>query len=148
MKYSPGIVVALVALLLNLAQPQVFSQATEGKTQASKNTNGQFFNDGGYVRGVTTARVIGIFELLIGISSLVCAVRSRKPASKKLAKAGATLGWITVMVSIVHLAVTAGAIFGSGSGKAGSILAFLLGVSGSMVSWQSLRSRHNHEEVV
>jgi len=46
-----------------------------------------------------------------------------------------------VLFSIIHIFVTAGAVFGSGSGKAGSLFASIIGLIGIIVATQALRSQ-------
>jgi hypothetical protein len=50
------------------------------------------------------------------------------------------LGFVVIALSIVHLVTTAGAVFGSGSGKAGAIVALFLGLISMILSMITLRS--------
>lgn len=43
--------------------------------------NSMWFNEGGYVRGITSARLIGLLELSLGLASLVMAIRAKKKFS-------------------------------------------------------------------
>ena len=108
-------------LLLNL---EVFSQVAE-----SGGNNSTLFNEGGYVQGLTLARVVGLVELALGLA-------------KKGAKIALTLGLGAVVFSAVHFFITAGAVFGSGSGKAGAIIAFVLGLIGVILAYLTLRSQN------
>lgn len=125
---------------------KVFSQTTpaENKTEVTETKNSKLFNKTGYVKGITTARAIGLGEMLLAILSIVFAVRSKKRPSINGAKTALTLGLLTVISSAVHLATVGGAVFGSGSGKAGSILALMTGLVGITIGGLTLRSRHNN----
>ena len=120
---------------------KIFSQAgeTENKTEISDTGSSKLFNEGGYVRGITTARVIGLAELFLSIFSIVFSVRAKKRSSRKVAKTALTMGLLAVIFSIVHFFSVAGAVFGSGSGKAGAIFAILLSLVGITLSSLVLR---------
>ena len=111
---------------------KAFSQSTqtENETKITNIKNEKLFNEGGYVKGITTARAIGLVELSLGILSIVFAIRAKKRYAIKGARTALTLGVIAAIFSIVHLITVAGAIFGSGSGKAGAILALLFSLGG------------------
>jgi hypothetical protein len=113
----------------------------ENKTEITETKNSKLFNEGGYVKGLTTARVIGLVELLLGLSSMIIAIRSKKFSATKSAKLALLLGLLAVVFSIVHFITAAGAVFGSGSGKAGAILAFVLGLVGIALGSWVLRQR-------
>ncbi|WP_343702179.1 DUF6223 family protein [Chitinophaga sp.] len=104
----------------------------------------KLFNETGYVKGITTARLIGIVELLLGLASVIFAIRSKKRLSVKNAKIALVLGLLAIVFSTVHFITAAGAVFGSGSGKAGAILAFVLGVAGVVLSRSALRRQKLH----
>lgn len=126
-----------------LATEKTFSQTSESvnKTEITETKESNLFNEGGYVRGITPARAIGLAELLLGILSIVFAVRAKKRSSIKGAKTALTLGLLAVIFSVVHFSTTAGAVFGSGSGKAGAIVAIMLSMAGIILSGSVLR-RH------
>ncbi len=119
-----------LTLLINF---KVFSQVAE-------DTSSRIFNDGGYVRGVTAARAFGLVELGLGLSSLIIAGRAKRRSSKRGAGISLTLGFTAIVSSAIHFFVVSGAVFGSGSGKAGSIIAFLLGVVGAFIALPAYRS--------
>jgi hypothetical protein len=58
---------------------------------------------------------------------------------RNLAIVALVLGLICIILSLVHLTNTAGAVFGSGSGKAGAIVALIPGLTGIILSWLVLR---------
>jgi hypothetical protein len=51
------------------------------------------------------------------------------------------LGGIAIVLSVVHLSTSAGAVFGSGSGKAGAIVALVLALIGTALSGLTLRKK-------
>jgi hypothetical protein len=55
------------------------------------------------------------------------------------AKLALALGLIAIVLSIVHLTTSAGAVFGSGSGKAGAIFGVVLGFIGMILGGMALR---------
>jgi hypothetical protein len=99
------------------------------------------FNEKGYVRGITPARAVGLAELILGIAAIVIAVRAKKRSSVKGAKTAITLGLLAFAFSLVHFFTARGAVFGSGSGKAGAILAFILSSIGIILSGLMLRGK-------
>jgi Family of unknown function (DUF6223) len=128
--------VLIVGLTLFVSD-EVFSQVSE----TSKN-NSKLFNEGGYVRGITLARAIGLVELALGLSSLIIATRAKKRSAKKGAKTSLALGLGAVVFGVIHFFITAGAVFGSGSGKAGAIIAFIMGLIGVILAFLTLRPRN------
>ncbi|MFC0776409.1 DUF6223 family protein [Terrimonas alba] len=130
------LIVGLTSFLSN----EVFSQVAE-----TGSNNSKLFNEGGYVRGITPARAIGLVELALGLSSLIIATRAKKSSTKKNAKIALALGLGAVVFSAFHFFMTAGAVFGSGSGKAGAIIAFILGFIGIILAFLTLRSRNTKE---
>jgi hypothetical protein len=138
-----NIAIILIFGMTLLSSGKVFSQAgqPENKTEISDSGSSKLFNEGGYVRGITTARAIGLAELLLSILSIVFSVRAKKRSSIKVAKTALTMGLLAVIFSIVHFISVAGAVFGSGSGKAGAILAILLSLVGITISSLVLRKK-------
>jgi len=102
----------------------------------------ELFNEGGYVRGITPARAIGLVELGLGVASLIMAFRARRRSDNAQAKKAIIAGLTTTAFCIVHLIITAGAIFGSGSGKAGSIIAMILCLAGTSIALRTLRTQN------
>jgi hypothetical protein len=135
--------VCLIISCCLFATVKTFSQTldTANKTTTTETKKSVLFNEGGYVRGVTPARVIGLAELLLGILSIVLAVRAKKRSSIAGTKTALTLGLLAIACSIVHFVTTAGAVFGSGSGKAGAILAIVLSLVGIIRSGLVLRRK-------
>jgi hypothetical protein len=81
-----------------------------------------------YVQGITTGRAKALLGVAAGILSLVTGWRALTRMDSTNGKAGAiaglpvVLGLIDIILSIIHLSSSAGAVFGSGSGKAGPFL--------------------------
>lgn len=129
---------SLIAVLILLVSGELFSQQTG-------DNGSKLFNESGYVRGITPARAVGLVELALGLSSLIIATRAKKRATKRGAKVALALGFCAVVFSGLHFFVTAGAVFGSGSGKAGAIIAFLLGLIAAIIAFQTLHSIKTEE---
>jgi Family of unknown function (DUF6223) len=131
----------LIVVLTLLVSDEVFSQIAE-----TSSNNSKLFNEGGYVRGITPARAIGLVELALGLLSLIIATRAKKRSAKKGAKISLALGLGAVVFSVIHFFIAAGAVFGSGSGKAGAIIAFIMGLIGVILAFLTLRSRNMSEQ--
>lgn len=125
----------LVALMTQLLSGEVYSQAAVAGDNSSK-----LFNEGGYVKGITAARAVGLAELVLGLSCLVIALRAKKRAAGKGALIALGLGFSAMVFSTIHFLFTTGAVFGSGSGKAGAIIAFLLGLLGVFIAFPTFRA--------
>lgn len=126
------------------ATPKLFSQSaqSEGKMEITDSTTTTPDKASDYVKGITTARAISLVEGLLGLMSIVIGWRAKARSAKSDARTALALGLLAIILSIIHLTTTAGAVFGSGSGKAGSILALVLGLFGCVLGWLTLRSSH------
>jgi hypothetical protein len=51
------------------------------------------------------------------------------------------LGGVAIILSLIHLSTSAGAVFGSGSGKAGAIVTLVLALIGITLSGLALRGK-------
>lgn len=131
----------LIAGLILFTSNELLAQVEE-----TGDNNSELFNEGGYVRGITLARALGLIELALGLSSLIVAARAKKRSTKKGAKIALTLGVAAIVFSAVHFFATAGAVFGSGSGKAGAIIAFILGLISAIIALLALRSLKTNEQ--
>ncbi|WP_123846922.1 DUF6223 family protein [Chitinophaga lutea] len=141
-KCFPFILPACLALLLFvLAAGAVVAQTTpDGSSPA--------------VTGITAGRARSLVGAVIALASLVMGWRV-KARSKAAGHSGAgnggslrtqaiialLLGGIAIILSVVHLGASAGAVYGSGSGKAGAIVALVLGLAGAALSGLSLRTK-------
>lgn len=102
---------------------------------AFSQTTGTTTADAAYVSGITAGRARSLVGGFIGLACLVLGWRARSRSSKGENTRGSAipalaLGIIGLVLSVVHLISTAGAVFGSGSGKAGSIVAIVLNLIG------------------
>jgi hypothetical protein len=98
-----------------------------------------------YERGITSGRARALAIVVVGIISVVLAFNARKSTvkvtsnSRNKAIVALTISILTIVLSNVHLITSAGAVFGSGSGKAGAIVALFLGFTGTVLSGVALR---------
>lgn len=105
-----------------------------------------------YVKGITPARARSLVGVVFGITSISMglAARKRTASLKKKAQSWAltalTLGVAAIVLSVAHLISTSGG-FGTGGGKAGAIIALLLGVVGTTIATLNMR-RSKKGEVI
>ena len=101
-----------------------------------------------YVSGLTSGRARSLIGGLLGVTSIVLALRVKKRSATQFVRRRSwavialVLGLAAFAVSIFHLADTTGG-FGTGGGKAGAIVALVLGMIGAVLAGVSLRARHN-----
>jgi len=93
-----------------------------------------------YVKGITKGRSMSIIAGVAGLVSIVIGWRAKARRAKKGAIIALLLGLGCIFFSIVHLSTSAGAVFGSGSGKAGAIVALFLGITGAWLSVRAFRA--------
>lgn len=131
-KYVPFILTAFLTIGFSfLTTEEVFSQSVpDGPSPA--------------VRGITTGRARAIGGAVIALVSLIMGWRAKarpNPAKRTQAIIALSLGGIAIILSVVHLITSAGAVFGSGSGKAGAIVALVLALIGTALSGLALRPK-------
>lgn len=142
---SAGLVVVFYFLITGKA----FSQTSQDEYK-SDTTTLTSKSDGGssstYVKGITPMRARALVAVALSLTSLVIGWRARKRAVAGIGNKGRngaivalSLGAIAIVFSIIHLNITAGAVFGSGSGKAGAIFALVLSLIGITLSGSVLR---------
>jgi amino acid transporter len=95
---------------------------------------------------LTAARAASLLLLAISIASVIIAIRSKKRPDGNSRKRGvviaSVLGLIAVIISAIRIAATTG--FGTGGGKAGAILALLMGVIGIVLAIRTfIQTRNN-----
>jgi hypothetical protein len=139
----PYILTASLTLVFSIAPTgDVFAQADQhvsDSTHEGKSTTP-------YVRGLTSARAKSLVGGVIGLLSLVIGWRTKARATsnaqgvRSWAMAALALGVIAIILSAVHLTNNTGA-FGTGGGKAGAIVATVLGLAGATLSALALRPR-------
>ena len=141
-KYIPCLLSALIIIGFSfLATEKAFSQTdTSNKAISGGNST--------YVKGITPGRARALAGVACGLISLIIGWRARVRSKASIGNKGRngaivarSLGAIAFVLSIIHLSVSAGAVFGSGSGKAGAIFGLLLGLVGMTLGGLALRSR-------
>ena len=148
---STGFIVAFCFLTIG----KIYSQTGEGEHKSDSST--AMTKSGGdssytYVKGITAMRARSLAGVALGLTSLVIGWRALRRAAgagskgRSGAKVALSLGAIAIVISIIHIYFTAGAVFGSGSGKAGAIFALLLGFIGITLGGLAIRTkkRENH----
>ncbi|AXY74157.1 hypothetical protein D3H65_09300 [Paraflavitalea soli] len=94
------------------------------------------------VTGITAGRARALAGAVVGLISIVVGWRARvsNNANKRTqAIIALSLGAVAIVLSLIHLSVSAGAVFGSGSGKAGAIVGLVLALIGSALGGLALR---------
>jgi hypothetical protein len=144
---SAGLVVAFCFL----STGKTFSQTVQDKPESDTTTVTAKSDDGSsptYVKGITSMRARALVGVALGLISLIIGWKARKRANAGIGNKGRngaivaiSLGAISIVLSIIHLNITAGAVFGSGSGKAGAIFALVLAVIGVTLSGLALRQK-------
>jgi peptidoglycan/LPS O-acetylase OafA/YrhL len=129
--------ITLIAFLL-LTPGRSFSQ-TDQKSQSDT-------TETPYAKGLTQGRAKSLVGVVVGLASMVIGLRSRRNSAtatnraRSWPAAGLGLGIVALILSILHIANTDGG-FGTGGGKAGAIVAFVLGLVGAVLSGVALRQR-------
>lgn len=142
--------VSLVLAFVFFATERALSQTPQDAHKSD--TTSATTTDGGssytYVKGITPMRSRSLAGVALGLISLVIGWRARKRATAGIGNKGRngaiaalSLGAIAMVLSIIHLNITAGAVFGSGSGKAGAIFAMVLSLIGVALSGLVLRQK-------
>lgn len=95
-----------------------------------------------YSAAFTSGRARSLVGGIVGLCSLIISWRAKSRSTDRRTWAGVALalGLIALLLSGMHLGTSAGG-FGTGSGKAGAIVALLLGLTGTAVSGLTLRSK-------
>jgi hypothetical protein len=140
-KYIPYLLSALLII--------GFSFLTTEKSFSQMDTSSQATSGGNstYVKGITPGRARALVGVACGLISLIIGWRAKVRSKAGIGNKGRngaivalSLGAIALVLSIIHLSVSAGAVFGSGSGKAGAIFGLLLGLVGTTLGGLALRS--------
>lgn len=143
--------VGLVIIFSFLTTEKIFPQTFQDK-HTSDTTTVITRSDGDSsdtpVKGITPMRARSLIGVVLGLASLVIGLIARRRAIKSMGSKGRngaiaalSMGAIAVVLSIIHLGITAGAVFGSGSGKAGAIFALILSLVGIIFSGLVLRHK-------
>jgi hypothetical protein len=106
-------------------------------------------NETPYVTGITTGRARSLVGVVLGLVSLIIGLRVKRHSAdgagniRKWRITALALGSVAVILSIIHLTTLSGG-FGTGGGKAGAIVAFVLGIIGMCLGgFALLRSRQS-----
>lgn len=139
-KYVPFILLGCLIIGLSLfATEKVFSQSIPDSTSSA-------------VTGITKGRAKSIVGGIIALISVIIGWRAKaRSKSTKLsgiennknkrtqAIIALSLAGVAIILSVIHLSTSAGAVFGSGSGKAGAIVTLVLALIGATLSGLALR---------
>jgi hypothetical protein len=127
---------------------KAFSQIQENKIDTTSNVTTVPNKSSAYVKGITAMRARALAGVVLGLSSLIIGWRAKRSLTKgsNNSRNGAilalVLGSISFILSVIHLSITAGAVFGSGSGKAGAIVAIVLSLIGITFGGLALRANN------
>ena len=134
-------VLALLIIVFSLSQSHVAYSQTE---QAAASSNKEAKTP--YVTGITSGRAKSLIGVVAGLSSMIIGWRIKRRSVaggsgwRPWALAALALGLVAAVVSVLHLANTSGG-FGTGGGKAGAIVALILGLLGTSFSGIALRTK-------
>lgn len=137
-KYAPFILSGCLLIALSFLTPEnVFGQPAGNETSRA-------------VTGITSGRAKSLVGGVIALISLIVGWRANKARSGGTARSlnkrtqgtiALSLAGIAITLSLIHLSTSAGAVLGSGSGKAGAIVALVLALIGASLGGLSLRSK-------
>lgn len=98
--------------------------------------------NGDYVKGITPGRARSLVGGVLALLGVVIGWRARRRSDngRKWTVIAFALGCVAIVLSVVHLANNTGG-FGTGGGKAGAIVAIVLGAAGVVTSIITLRSK-------
>ncbi len=133
----------LISSTFFLPLQNVFSQTRQAENSVVDN-NASGLTDKPYKKGITTGRAKSLLGGVIGLASLIIGWRAKRLAknnsdrARSSAMVALVLGSTGIILSLIHLAATSGAVFGSGSGKAGAIVGIVLSAIGLVLGWLGL----------
>jgi len=128
-KYIRCILIVLLVSSFSFSASKAFSQKSEHPTST-------------YVKGITAGRARALVGVIIGLISLIIGVRIKNYYRRTPAIISIFLGFTAIILGVIHLSISAGAVFGSGSGKAGAIGSLVLGLLGITFSGLSIRKKN------
>ena len=144
-KYVPYLLSAcLIAGITFLVPGKVFSQKDKEESKVEETLPATNEEGHTYKKGITPGRAGSLLGGVIGLISVIIGWRAKVRSTPKGAKVAITLGLLAILLAMIHLSFVAGAVFGSGSGKAGSLVALLLAVIGITLGGLTLRSRNTN----
>lgn len=127
-----------------LAMDYAFSQTDQGN--GIETTRGKDDTTTTYVTGLTSARARSLVGGVVGLVSVIIGwrVKTRLAVNSSSNRSWTTvalvLGLGAIVLSVVHLANVTGG-FGTGGGKAGAIVALVLGLIGTSLSGLAFRQK-------
>ena len=126
-----------------VATGEVFSKT--GQEHKADTTSRETDGASPYATGLTAGRAKALVGVAVGLISLIVGWRAKAKVANpgsggSLSITGLVLGAIAIVLGLVHLANTTGG-FGTGGGKAGAVVALVLGLIGTGVSGRALRSK-------
>jgi hypothetical protein len=137
-KYAPFILSGCLLIALSFLMPENICAQPAGNDTSRA------------VTGITPGRAKSLAGGVIALISLIAGWRAKKarpgePARSRnkrmLGIISLSLAGIAIILSLAHLSTSAGAVFGSGSGKAGAIVTLALALIGATLGGLSLRSK-------
>jgi len=134
-KYIPCFLSACIMICFFLLSEKTFAQANQNIDSTSA-----------YVKGITTGRAKTLVTGALGLIGLIIALRTKRRLAKNNTNRNGlviafALSLVTIILSAIQLIASASTVFGSGSGKAGAIVALLLGLVGIGISGLALRQK-------
>jgi hypothetical protein len=141
---------AFVVLICLLTMGKTFAHTfqDEDQSEAPRTANSTDNSSDNYVKGITLMRGRSLVGIGLGLLSVVIGWRARKRSSEGIGKGGRNgakiallMGGIALVLSVIHLNISAGAVFGSGSGRAGAIFALILSLVGIGLSGMVFRQK-------
>jgi ATP/ADP translocase len=96
-----------------------------------------------YVNGITSERAKSLVGVAIGLASVIVAWRVKTRSAvgtRNWVIIALVMGLVALILSVIHLGNVNGG-FGTGGGKAGAIVALVLGLIGTSLSGMALRTR-------
>jgi len=127
-KYIRCILIVLNVSSFSFSASKAFSQRSENPASS-------------YVKGITAGRARALVGVIIGLISLIIGVRIKTSNKRTPIIVSLSLGLMAIILGVIHLSTSAGAVFGSGSGKAGAIASLVLGLLGVTFSGLSMRKK-------
>lgn len=129
------IILLILAVCLTLAfsffiTEEAFAQGDQEHKVDAAGTDG----NSPYVTGITAGRAKSLVGVAAGLVGLIVGWRARarsavSPSGRNWTIAAFALGSAAIVLGVTHLATTTGG-FGTGGGKAGAIVALVLGLIG------------------
>jgi hypothetical protein len=145
MKYFvPFVISASMIIAFSLVAPDKAFSIT-GQAQQSDTTSNDSDETSPYVKGITAGRAKSLVGGVLGLISLIIGWRAKvrlanNHSAKSLAITALVLGLVAIGLSVAHLVNVTGG-FGTGGGKAGAIVALVLGVVGSTLGGLALQTK-------